>query len=162
MRYRLATLGQLDEADIHAAYQADRSLQGEQFLAKCLAARPDPAAKRNAWQSITTDGNLSNYRVWALAEGFWQPGQPDLTAPYVERFFADLPIVDRLRGDQVMPILTRLLYPRYATTPATADHAEALLDRGELSVPVRRTVIDSTDDLRRVIRVLGVAPTQAG
>ncbi len=155
MRYRLAQLGELSEEEISAAYQADRSLQGEQFLAKCLAARPDPAAKRGAWQAITTGAELSNYRVWALAEGFWQPGQPDLTAPYVERFFADLPGVDRLRGDQVMPMLTQLLYPRYAASPATVVAAETLLERGELSIPVRRKVIDATDDLRHVIRALG-------
>jgi aminopeptidase N len=156
MRYRLAQLGELSEQDIRAAYEADRSLQGEQFLAKCLAARPDRAAKASAWQAITTDAELSNFRVWALAEGFWQPGQTDLTEPYVERFFADLPGIDRLRGDQVTPMLTQLLYPRYAASPATVGWAEALLDAGELSIPVRRKVVDCTDDLRHVIRARGV------
>jgi aminopeptidase N len=156
MSYRLAQLGELSEEDIHAAYQADRSLQGEQFLARCLAARPDQAAKRSAWQAITTDAELSYFRVWALAEGFWQPGQTDLTAPYVERFFADLPGIDRLRGDQVASLLTQHLYPRYAAHPATVSQAEALLDASELSIPVHRKVVDCTDDLRHVIRALGV------
>jgi aminopeptidase N len=156
MRYRLAQLGELSEEDIRAAYQADRGPQGEQFLAKCLAARPDPAAKRTAWQAITADAELSYFKVWALAEGFWQPGQTDLTAPYVERFFADLPGIDRLRGGQVTSLVTEHLYPRYAARPATAGRAEALLDAGELSVPVRRKVVDCTDDLRHVIRALGM------
>jgi aminopeptidase N len=156
MRYRLTQLGELSEEDIRAAYQADRSLQGEQFLAKCLAARPDRAAKASAWQAITTDAESSNFRVWALAEGFWQPGETDLTEPYVERFFADLPSINRLRGDQVTPTLTQLLYPRYAARPATVGWAEALLDASELSIPVRRKVVDCTDDLRHVIRARGM------
>ena len=39
VRFRLAQLGGLPEAEIRAAFDADRSIQGEQFLAKCLAAR---------------------------------------------------------------------------------------------------------------------------
>jgi aminopeptidase N len=158
-RFRLAQLGELSEREIRAAYDADRSIQGEQFQAKCRAARPDPAAKRAAWQAITAGTGLSNFTVWALAEGFWQPGQTELTAPYVSRFFADLPSVDRLRGDQVMPMLTQLLYPRYAASPDTLAHADALLARDELSVPVRRKVVDSTDDLHRVVRALSAYPS---
>jgi aminopeptidase N len=159
IRFRLAQLGELSETEIRVAYDADRSIQGEQFLAKCQAARPDPAAKHAAWQAITTDPGRSNFSVWALAEGFWQPSQAGLTAPYVSRFFADLPGADRVRGDQVMPMLTQWLYPRYAASPDTLAHADALLGRGELSVPVRRKVVDSTDDLRRVVRALAAYPS---
>lgn len=159
VRYRLAQLGELSETEIRAGYDADRSIQGEQFLAKCRAARPDPAAKQAAWQAITADPGVSNFSVWALAEGFWQPSQAGLTAPYVARFFTDLPGVDRLRGDQVMPMLTQLLYPRYAASPDTLAHADALLGRDELSVPVRRKVVDATDELRRVVRALAAYPS---
>jgi aminopeptidase N len=155
MRYRLALLGELSEPDIRAAHQAERSVQGEQFLSRCLAARPDRAAKASAWQAITANTELSNFSVWGLAEGFWQPDQADLTEPYVERYFTDLPGIDRLRSSQITPLLTELLYPRYAGRPATVGWAEALLDAGELSIPVRRKVIDCTDDLRHVIRALG-------
>jgi aminopeptidase N len=152
IQYRLAVLGELDEAEIQAAYQTDPSTAGEVFAAKARAARPDPAAKSAAWDAMTSDTTLSNYQIWALAEGFWQPEQLELTEPYVQRFFAAMPAAAQLRGDYVLAELIRFLYPRYAASPDTVEYAAALVDRGDVSLPLRRKVADFTDDLRRVIR----------
>jgi aminopeptidase N len=150
IRYRLAALGGLSEADIEAAGQADPS-QGAQFATKCRAARPDAAAKESAWTTMMQDTTLSSYALWALAEGFWQPEQDQLTAPYVERFFAEVAEAAGLRGDLVLDLLLRFLYPRYAATPATLRLADGLLARADLPLPLRRRVADFTDDLRRVV-----------
>ncbi|MHA6757402.1 aminopeptidase N [Streptacidiphilus sp. PAMC 29251] len=151
IRYRLAALGGIDAAGIDAAQQADPGAEGEQWAAKCRAALPDPEAKQAAWDLITTAGDLSNYQVWALAEGFWQPDQVELTAPFVERFFAEMPGVGALRGDQVLDMLVRLLYPRYAAAPETLALAEAMLADEGLPLPLRRRTVDFTDDLRHVV-----------
>jgi aminopeptidase N len=153
VRYRLAVLGELSEHEILAALDADPTTRGEQYTARCRAARPDGAAKAAAWQAITTDADLSNYRLWALADGFWQPEQAELTAPYVERFFADMPAAAWLRGDMALDHLVRFLYPHHAGTEDTVRLAEGLLARDDLSVPLRRKVADATDDLRRVVAV---------
>jgi len=151
IRYRLAVLGALDEDAIEAAYHADPGTASAQFAAKCRAARPDPAAKSAAWDAIVGDADLSNYGLWALAEGFWQPEQTELTEPYVDRFFAEMPVAAKLRGDLALDVLVRFLYPRYAATPATLDLADALLARPDVELPLRRRVADFTDDLRRVV-----------
>lgn len=151
IRYRLAVLGGLSETEIDAAYQADPSTQAEQFAAKCRAARPDPAAKSAAWQAIVADTELSSYRLWALAEGFWQPEQADLTDGYVARFFAEMPAAAKLRGDLVLDVLIRFLYPRYAATQATLRLAADLVAGTDIGLPLRRRVADFTDDLRRVV-----------
>lgn len=151
VRYRLAVLGEVDEAEIAAAHADDPSAQGEQFAAKCRAARPDPAAKRAAWDAIMADTTLSNYGLWSLAEGFWQPEQLELTAPYVERFFTDMPDAAKFRGDLVLDMLVRFLYPPYAATPETLELADKLLGRDDIPLPLRRRVADFTDDLRRVV-----------
>jgi aminopeptidase N len=151
VRYRLTVLGSLDEADIAAAYRADPSSQSAQFAGKCRAARPDPAAKEWAWAAITGDEALSSYELWALAEGFWQPEQAELTAPYVRRFFAEIADAARLRGDLVLDVLLRFLYPRYSATPETLRLAARLLTRDDIPLPLHRRVTDFTDDLRRVV-----------
>jgi len=151
IRYRMAVLGELTDPEIDAAREADPSAQGQQFAVKCRAARPDPTAKRAAWTAILTDANLSSYDLWALAEGFWQPEQVDLTATYVESFFLEMPDAARLRGDFVLDILIRFLYPRYAATQETLGHAEKMLARDDVPLPLRRRVADFTDDLRRVV-----------
>jgi len=153
MRYRLAVLGGIGDREITVAYDASPDGHGLQSSAKCRAARPDPAAKKSTWDSIMTDTSLSSYGLWALAEGFWQPEQVDLTAPYVARFFADMPAAARLRGDLALDTLVRFLYPRYAATRETLVMAEGLLAREDIPLPLRRRVADLTDDLRRVVAV---------
>ena len=153
-RYRLAVLGGLTEHEIAAAYRADPSTLGEQFAAKCRAALPDPAVKSTAWDAIVGDPDVSNYRLWALAEGFWQPEQAELTAGFVPRFFAEMPAAAKLRGDLVLDILVRFLYPRYAASPQTLRLAEELLERADVGLPLRRRVADFTDDLRRVVAAM--------
>ncbi|MER7783312.1 aminopeptidase N [Streptomyces albidoflavus] len=151
VRLRLAVLGGLDEAAVDEALAAGPGGTATQFAARCRAALPDPAAKRKAWQAMLGDTGLSHYELWALAEGFWQPEQTALTEPYVERFFTELPAAARDRGDLVLDLLLRFLYPRYAAVPGTLAAAERMLAQEELPVTLRRRVPDHTDDLRRVV-----------
>ncbi|KFZ81418.1 aminopeptidase N [Amycolatopsis sp. MJM2582] len=150
-RYRLAVLGALSEDEIAAAHAADPGTRGEQFAAKCRAARPDPAAKEAAWEAIVGDTEMSSYGLWALAEGFWQPEQAELTAGYVPRFFAEMPAAARSRGDLVLDVLVRFLYPRYAASAETLRLADELLARPDVELPLRRRVADFTGDLRRAV-----------
>ena len=149
--YRLAVLGEASEEEIAAAYRADQSAHGEQSAAKCRAARPDASVKAATWEAIIGDADLSSYGMWALAEGFWQPEQSELTAPYVQRFFDEIRGVATMRGDVVLDVLIRFLYPRFAATQQTLDWAGALLARDDVTVSLRRRITDSTDDLRRVV-----------
>jgi len=148
-RYRLAVLGGLAEDEITAAHEADPSTRGALFAAKCSAARPDPAGKSATWDAIVGDIGASSYGLWALAEGFWQPEQAELTAGYVPRFFAEMPLVATTRGDLVLDVLVRFLYPRYAASQETLRLADELLARADVELPLRRRVADFTDDLRR-------------
>jgi aminopeptidase N len=151
IRYRLAVLGEVGEDEIESAYQNEPSAQAEQLAVKARAARPDPEAKRDAWEAIMRDPTLSNYQLWSLAEGFWQPEQAELTAPYVERFFAEMPDAAKLRGDLALDVLLRFFYPRYAASEQTLELAAALVAREDISLPLQRRVADGTDDLRRVV-----------
>jgi aminopeptidase N len=151
VRYRLSVLGDLTEAEIGVALAADPTARGEQYATRCRSARPDPAAKAAAWNAITTEPDLSSYQLLALGDGFWQPEQTALTAPYVDRFFAEMPSAARLRGDMALDLLVRFLYPHHAATSHTLHHAEKLLARDDISVPLRRKVADATDDLSRVV-----------
>lgn len=151
VRHRLAVLGDLGEAEIDAAHAAEPTALTEQYAIRCRAARPDHRAKEAAWTAVTTDTSLSSYQLFALAEGFWQPEQQELTQPYVERFFAEMPKAAALRGDMVLDLLLRSLYPRYAATPGTLALAEDMLARDDLPPTLRRRAADYTDDLRRVV-----------
>jgi len=151
IRYRLAVLGEVSEQEIETAFAGEPSAQAEQLAMKARAARPDPEAKRDAWESIMRDPTLSNYQLWSLSEGFWQPEQLELTEPYVQRFFAEMPDAAKLRGDLVLDVLLRSFYPRYAASEQTLAAAAELVGQQDISLPLRRRVQDFTDDLRRVV-----------
>ncbi|MGK5444011.1 aminopeptidase N [Micromonospora sp. URMC 105] len=148
---RLVVLGAAGEAEIAAEAAADRSAIGAERAACCRAALPDADAKRTAWEIVTRSTELSNRLVEATAEGFWQPEQAELTAPYVERYFADMPAAARLRTAWVADQVAILAFPRYAVAQPTRELAAALLARDDLTPGLRRWVTDLDDDLRRAL-----------
>ena len=153
IRYRLSVLGSFTAAEIEAALAAAPSAHAEQMAAKAGAAIPDPSLKAATWTTVMTGAEMSNYLRWALAEGFWQPDQVELTRPYEERFFAEIGDVARTQGDIALGQLVRFFYPRFAAGSETLRHSEKLMSSSDVSVALRRKVADAMDDLRRVVAV---------
>ncbi|MEV4658001.1 aminopeptidase N [Micromonospora sp. NPDC049301] len=148
---RLVVLGAAGAAEIAAEAAADPSATGAERAAGCRAALPDPAAKQAAWEIIVRDAELSNRLLEATAEGFWQPEQAELTAAYVERYFADMPAAARRRTPWTADRVAALAFPRYAVAQPTREAAAALLARDDLVPGLRRVVTDADDDLRRAL-----------
>ncbi|SDZ26469.1 Membrane alanyl aminopeptidase Metallo peptidase. MEROPS family M01 [Micromonospora pattaloongensis] len=150
--HRLTVLGAAGEREIAAEAASDRSATGQQWAARCRAALPEAAAKERAWQVIVADTTVSNRIVEANAEGFWQPEQLELTAPYVARYFAEMPAAARLRTGWVAERVASLAFPHYAVAATTREAAAALLARDDLEPGLRRAVTDADDDLGRALR----------
>ena len=152
---RLAALGAAAEELIAAEEARDPSARGQQQALWCRAARPEPEAKAEAWRLITTDRTLSNRLLTAAAEGFWQPGQAELTAPYVARYFDEIGATAEWRSEQLLEAVTRAAYPRYVVSETTVATATAALATEGLHPVVRREIVDATDDLRRALAARG-------
>jgi aminopeptidase N len=97
------------------------------------------------------DEALSIRLVAAIAAGFWQPEQADLTAGYVSRYFTDLPANAARTWSMGASQVAAHAYPRYAVQPATVAYAEAMLGRDDLDPTLRRVAGDATDELRRAL-----------
>lgn len=148
---RLVVLGAAGEAEIALEAAADNSSTGVERAARCRAALPDPVAKQAAWEIIVRDTELSSRPLEATAEGFWQPEQAELTAAYVDRYFADMPAAARRRTPWTADRVAALAFPRYAVAQPTREAAAALLARDDLTPGLRRVVTDADDDLRRAL-----------
>ncbi|MBQ0903791.1 aminopeptidase N [Micromonospora sp. U21] len=148
---RLVVLSAAGEAEIAAEAAADPSATGAERAARCRAALPDPAAKQAAWEIIVRDTGLSSRLLEATAEGFWQPEQGELTAAYVDRYFADMPATARRRTAWTADRVAALAFPRYAVAQPTREAAAALLARDDLTPGLRRVITDADDDLRRAL-----------
>ncbi|MCW6008029.1 aminopeptidase N [Micromonospora sp. CPCC 205371] len=151
IRYRQAVLGAIGAAEIEAELAADRSAMGQEWAARCVAARPDPNTKADAWRVVISDTTRSNRIVGAYAEGFWQPEQAELTESYVERYFSEMPAAARRRTAWVAETVAALAFPRYAVASTTREAAAALLAGDDLEPSVRRAVTDADDGLRRAL-----------
>ena len=149
--YRLVVLGAAGGAEIDAEFDRDRSATGEQWAARCRAATPDPEAKAAAWRSIVEDVKLSNRLVEMTASGFWQPEQLGLLAPYVPRYFADMPEMMRIRSGMSAERTAGLAYPEVVVGPETRRLAAELLAREDLDPMLRRIVRDIDDDMRKAL-----------
>ncbi|MFI7273547.1 aminopeptidase N [Streptomyces sp. NPDC049879] len=152
---RLAVLGATDAAEIDAEAARDPGATGQEGAARCRAALPDADAKAAAWDALFgPDDRLSNYLFNATAEGFWQPEQHALLAPWVERYFPAAVAVAGRRGHSLATSAARLAFPRGFTDERTVGLAEACLAGEDLHPGFRRALADQLDDTRRALRVL--------
>ncbi|KUL42505.1 aminopeptidase N [Actinoplanes awajinensis] len=149
--YRLVVLGAAGPDAIEAELAADRSATGEQWAARCHAARPEPAAKQAAWAAIVGDATLSNRLIELTALGFWHPEQRELLQPYVERYFTEMPEMMRLRSGMSAEKTTLAAYPAVMVSARTRELAAGLLAAPDLNPILNRVVQDSDDDMRRAL-----------
>jgi aminopeptidase N len=148
--FRLVKLGAATDAEIEAEYARDRTATGERFATRCRAARPTAEAKAAAWRQII-DSSTSARMAEAAALGFWHPEQAALTEPYVARYFTEMPELFKERGGFGTELIATALYPSLAVAESTRALAAALLAQPDVNASLRRTVIDSDDDMRKAL-----------
>jgi len=152
---RLAALGALSAADIDAELARDESTAGVVHAARARAMRPDPAAKADTWALLTQPSDRPAYELYASAEGFFEPGQAELTEPYLPRFFAEMPGTAAHRRGWALGAVIGKAFPVAAASGEVLALAEqtSAEDR-PLDPAVRRALVDGTDTLRRAVRSL--------
>jgi aminopeptidase N len=147
----LCGLGAAGPDDIDRELDRDPSSQGVLHARRCTAALPDPQTKAVVWQALTTDATLTNSELYASSDTFFRHDQMELTAPFVSRYFAEIPDTSTLRTGWVVEQVAERLFPRFAVDEATVDLATTCLARDDLESGVRRTISDNLDDLRRIL-----------
>ncbi|HEY0470538.1 MAG TPA: M1 family aminopeptidase, partial [Kribbella sp.] len=148
---RLVQLNAFGAGDIQAELNRDKSTEGVIQAARCRAALAD--GKEAAWARIISDPEIGVNELFAACEGFWHPGQAEITAPYVQRFFAEIAGTVGLRSGMGLHIATLRTFPRFAVAQRTIDLADELVADSNVDPGIRRTVSDQTDDLRQAMEV---------
>jgi aminopeptidase N len=148
----LATIGAAGEDLIAAELQRDPTDLGSRAAASARAARPLPEAKVAAWTAVTGD-DLSLAMARAVASGFHRVDQDDLLAPYVRTYFDSLrPIWDAKVIEEALEFVGSM-YPMTVVSQEVIDITDAWLARGrEVPGPLRRSLLESQDDLKRALR----------
>jgi aminopeptidase N len=158
MLTRLAALGAVDLAELDGQLAAEPTAAARVQHAMAHSSLPTGEAKTWAWSCFTGETNLPNYELEAVGVGFWRAGQEELTEPYVERFFADLPETVRVRSGWVLADAAEHFFPRTSMTRQTLARCEALIADGDLDLSIRRRLVDEADTLERKLAALAAFP----
>ena len=151
MLIRLAEIGTVDPAEVEQLANADPDPDSWLQALTVDSARPDPASKEATWAAIVEDHRVPMGALMKVGAAFWRRSQGGILAPYADRYLELLPTL-HLRG--MIPALTvsNVLYPRAGVDAAFADRAVAAAQADDVSPAVRRTVVEQTDRLNRMLR----------
>ncbi|GAB2652415.1 aminopeptidase N [Kribbella swartbergensis] len=148
---RLVRLNVFGAVEIDAELARDTSTEGVNHAARCRSALP--AGKEAAWTRIMTDPTIGVKELLAVAEGFWHPGQADVTAPYVERFFTDIHRTAQIRSGMVVSLTVQRIVPEFVIEPGVLARAEALAADETVAPGIRRQTANFADNLRKAVAV---------
>ncbi|KRF17246.1 aminopeptidase N [Nocardioides sp. Soil797] len=150
---RVATLGGTDRAALDEELLTDPTTKARVDHATAVSSLPDHAAKAWAWSRFDGTESASNYELIACGTGLWRSGQEEFTAPYVERYFAELPHAGTVHSGWVLGNVTEHFFPISSLEDATLSRASDLVDRPGLDLTIRRNLIDMADALERRLAV---------
>lgn len=150
---RLATLGGIDREQLAAALAEEPSAVASVEHLRAVCSLPDAEAKALAWSYFTGETPGSNYELEAAGTGLWRAGQEELTAPYVRRYFDELPATAQVRSGWVLADAARWFFPDEVSAE-TLTRAQALLQREDVEPSLHRRVVDSADTLARRLAIV--------
>src|SRR3954454_20901042 len=147
----LVAIGAAGDAEIDAEAERDATATGVRRAATARALRPTAESKAETWERAFHDDSLPNAVHEAMLQGFWHPAQRELTAGYVERYFADIrPLWDRRPGEIAKNAVQYLFPP--VVEPRTIDAADAWLSDPDQPSSLRRLVGEGRDGIARALR----------
>ncbi|WP_016698024.1 aminopeptidase N, partial [Actinoalloteichus spitiensis] len=123
----LVAHGSAGEDEVRAERERDDTATGRRQAERALALRPTVADKAEAWRRATLDDELPNAVNEAIIAGFTHPGQSELLADYVGRYFAEIADVWSRRSiERAQPAVVGL-FPSWAVSEETVAAADEWL-----------------------------------
>jgi aminopeptidase N len=147
----LVAIGGAGDAEIDAEEARDATATGVRRAATARALRPTAESKAETWERAFHDDAVPNAVHEAMLMGFWHPAQRELTAEYVERYFAEIrPLWDRRPGEIAKNAVQYLFPP--VVEPRTIVAADAWLADDQQPAPLRRLIFEGRDGIARALR----------
>ena len=156
IRTRLAFLGATDAGELQAWLDENPDAESTVDHARARSSLPDAESKAWAWRRFVGEESVPNYELEATGQGFWRRGQEQVTAPYVERYFADVPGIAEVYQGWVMPDIAQSFFP-FAAFEAAVEPTRRTLALEGLERSLHRRLVECLDLLERSVaaRALG-------
>ena len=142
-------------ARVEAERERDPSDRGQRAMLRCETSVPDAATKAEAWRKfqLGIPGYGSLHLTSAAMGGFHWWAQRDLLAPYIERYFEELPAIFEREENEYATAFFGGLFPGYIVERPILERAQALLaSLGDRFPVLQRSLRESLDDLERAIK----------
>ncbi|HTA10651.1 MAG TPA: aminopeptidase N [Streptosporangiaceae bacterium] len=149
---RLAATGQAGDAEIDAELARDNTDAGRRNAAAARAGIPDAEHKAAAWHQVAESTELGLEESVAVARAFSAPEHAALLAPYVAKYFEQLPAIWAAYPDLLRVFLGRTLFPYSAASPELLAQAEAFLAAPGLDPSLSRAVVEGRDIVEKALR----------
>jgi aminopeptidase N len=151
--YRLVATGRASAAEVHAELSRDGTDAGQRHAARCLAAIPDSEAKHATWSGIVAarSAGLPGATFKAILDGFNDPDQYAITAPYAESYFRLAAHLWRNAGHEMAAAFATLAYPS-AISEQTIARTDAYLATPGVPAGLRRLLTEASHDVSRALR----------
>lgn len=116
------------------------------------SALPDAAAKAKQWDSvIDKDCKYSRYEITAVCKALFPKNQTDLAAPYIEKFFQEMPKVFKEKTLQTSEMVFIFLSPsRFANKDVLALYKKTLAEFRESPLFSKTLEQKLREDIERV------------
>jgi aminopeptidase N len=151
MLARRAELGEYDAAAVAAALEQDPDPDARVWALAVRTARPDAAAKEEAWQPLMVDLRIARTKARKLlTRMFWRPGQRELLQPFTGRYLETMRDLDR--GMLTMMSLVPEMYPTAVADEAFLTEATAVADDPAVTPLIRHELTFANDALARQLR----------
>ena len=149
---RLAATGRAGDAEIDAELGRDTTNAGLRQAAAARASIPDAEHKAAAWHQVAESVELGLEESVAVARAFNAPEHAELLAPYVQKYFEQLPAIWATGADLLRVILGRTLFPYTAASTELLERVDAFLAEPGLDPSVGRVVIEGRDAVEKALR----------
>jgi aminopeptidase N len=148
---RRACLGRHDPTAVESLLARDPDPEAWVRALTVTAARPDEAAKEEAWARVWEKRDVpSGAPLLALAQAFWRPEQHDLLLPFAHRYLDE--VGDLGTGGMLsLGGLMRMMTP-VVGDEAYLARAHALAEEPDQDPTVRATLLTGADTLARMLR----------
>ncbi|WP_336923718.1 aminopeptidase N [Aquipuribacter sp. SD81] len=141
---------------VEAELARDDTASGQRAAAAALAGRPSPRSKEEAWTRVVS-GDLPNAVQAATVAGFGRVPDPQLLAPFVDRYFEQLLPQWGSRTNEMAQQFVTGMYPLPLVVDDLVARGDAWLAANpDVPSGLRRLVLENRDATARALRVQAV------
>jgi aminopeptidase N len=148
---RSASIGDYDEAAVQRALAQDPDPDAIYRATAVQAARPEPEAKREAWQAIFDHRSVPIQSYGPIGAAFWDPTHAEVLEEFAATYLTELPGLSDSGMSATMATVA-YFFPRHGVGPDFPERARQAVTGDQVSALVKSQVLERSATLDRMLR----------